>query len=276
MEYTGLRIERDGRIGRIVLNRPEQLNAINAALHEEIPRAFDELGTDEEVRVIIFKGAGRAFCAGFDTKSMVRGYTANQVRPWPDAAREMLAIRSWHGMLFKIWDCPKPVIAQLHGYAVGWGHILTLFCDLRYISDDFKVFHVSGVTGAHLAQIWLWFVGMTRAKEFEFRRNYRFGADELVAMGYANRVFPAAELEGNVEAIAAEIANTHPLFLRIQKLALNRVFDLRGFRESVYSSDDLDALLHWSVPGIENYRQLKEAGGDRRAMASKQTRGDYW
>ncbi len=270
MAYVSLKTEHDGRIGRVILNRPEKLNALPHDITWELPQAFDEMAADTDVRVVIFKGAGRAFSAGFD-------HSLNLEKVgWRDAAEETLASRDWISGLFKIWDCPKPVIAQLHGYAIGWGGLVQLFCDLRYASDEFKTFYAAGVTGAFLPEVWSWFIGMTAASEFAYRPNYRFTAQELLNLGLVNRIFPLAELEEKVEAIAAEIATTEPIFLRMQKLGLHRQWELRGFREAVQTTKDFDAMLHWSVLGQETFARLAALGGDRRKMADEQTKGAFW
>jgi enoyl-CoA hydratase len=271
MSYNTLKIERDGHIGRVVINRPEKLNAITLDFIDELPRAFDELGADDDIRVIILKGSGKAFSVGFD-----HSVTMDECG-FEDALSEVLNSRRWLSGLFRIWDCPKVVIAQLHGWAIGWGGLPLLFCDLRYASDEFKVFYASGVTGAHLPEIWSWFIGPAAAAEFCFRPNHRFTADELCMRGLINEVFPLDDLERNVEEIAAEIAVTHQRFFQVQKLALHRRFELMGFREQVFMTKDLDAMLHFSKLGTANFEKLnKEFGGDRRKMTEAQNQPGYW
>ncbi len=270
-EYTNMLVEHDGRIGRIIINRPEKHNALLHQAVYEFPRAIDELTADDEVRVIIMKGAGPSFSSGFDWKVIERPGRAE------DAVHEVLTGRDWLHGLFKIWDTPKPVIAQLHGYAAGWGSLPLLFCDLRYAAPDFKVFKAAGVTGAYLGEVWAWFVGTTAAKEYTFRPTNKLTADELYNYGLLNRIYPQDELEARVEEIAAEIATAHPLFLQLQKLGLNRQIDMRGFRESVLQAKDFDAMLHWSVLGRANMVRLRHLGGDRRRLAEEQEDTEaYW
>ena len=284
MDYGTLKVEHDGRIGRIIIDRPEKHNSFPISTVHEFPAAIDELDEDDDVRVVILKGAGKSFSSGFDTAShgdgaleSERSSKAPMGRLWEDAAHEVLGSRKWLAGLFKIWDSPKPVIAQLRGYAAGWGSLPLLFCDLRYADPTFKVFKAAGVTGAHLGEVWSWFIGITAAKEFTFRPTNRLTADELFNHGLLNRIYPEDELEQRVEEIAAEIATAHPLFLQLQKLGLNRQVDFRGLRESIYSSKDFDALLHWSELGRANLARVAELGGDRRRMAKEQESGDdYW
>jgi enoyl-CoA hydratase len=271
MSYSTLKIEKDGRIARVVINRPERKNALTLDFIAELPEAFDELGADPEVRVIILKGAGSAFSVGFD-----HSVTMHSVG-FEDALAEVIESRKWLAGLFRIWDCPKVVIAQLHGWAIGWGGLPLLFCDLRYASDEFKVFYAAGVTGAHLPEVWSWFIGPTAAAEFAYRPNHRFTADELCTRGLINEVFPLAELEPNVEDIAKEIAVTDPSFLKMQKLGLHRRWELMGFREHIFTTKDFDALLHWSKLGVANFDRLQnDFGGDRRKMTEAQDKGTYW
>jgi enoyl-CoA hydratase len=272
MEFSTLNVERDGAVGRVVLNRPATKNSITIDMVYELPKAFDLLTEDDDIAVIILKGSGTAFSVGFDhsVDMAACGFV--------DALSEVTKSRGWLSGLFRIWDCPKVVIAQLHGWGIGWGGLPLLFCDLRYASDEFKVFCAAGVTGAHLPEIWSWFIGPTAAAEFCFRPNHRFTADELCQRGLINEVVPLADLEAHVEAIAREVSAAHTSFIRFQKLALHRRFELQGFREQVLASKEIDAILHWSKLGRANLRYLQgELGGDRRKMASLQENGpEYW
>ena len=271
MTYTSLRVEHDGRIGRIVFNRPERMNALTAKAPLEFPQAIEELTLDKDVRVIIWKGDGRTFSAGFD-----KNVNQDEVG-WHSIIEEALGSREWIDGLLQIWSCPKPVIAQLHGYAVGFGGLPLLFCDLRYSSDEFKVFMAAGNTGSFLGEVWAWFIGLTAAKEFTFRPNNRLTAQELYNFGLLNRIYPLADLEQQVEAIAAEISRTDPVFLRMQKIGLNRHWEINGFRERIHATKDIDLMLHWSPLGQANYEALKAFGGDRRKMAQAQLQDpDYW
>ncbi len=122
-----VRIERDGPVGWIVLNRPEQINAINDAIRQGVPRALAELGADESVRVIVMRGDGsRGFCAGADIKEKRAAETSLQVRRRMERAR-------WIEALDRV---EKPVIAAIHGFCMGGGMELALACDIRYVSPD--------------------------------------------------------------------------------------------------------------------------------------------
>ncbi len=280
MESEVLKIERDPPVGRIIFNRPEKLNAMYRSTAYELPQAIDELAADDDVRVIIMKGAGRAWSVGMDFNviSPKRGkIEKGKVAGHIDAAREMLEGRERLAGLFKIWDCPKPVIAQLHGYAGGWATLPIVFCDLRYAAPDFSMFYAAGQTGAFLGEVWSLLIGLAAAKEYYWRAPHQLTAVELERLGVINRIYPADELEETVESIAREIAQMDPLFLRLQKLGLNRMWDRMGFREAVLGAKDIDVMLHHSVPGVANFERLRELGGDRRRMAEEQARGDsYW
>lgn len=122
-----VRIERDGPVGWIVLNRPEQINAINDAIRLGVPRALAELGADESVRVIVMRGDGsRGFCAGADIKEKRAAETSLQVRRRMERAR-------WIEALDRV---EKPVIAAIHGFCMGGGMELALACDIRYVAPD--------------------------------------------------------------------------------------------------------------------------------------------
>lgn len=271
MEYETLLVEREGRVGRVVLNRPATKNSVTLEMVHELPRAFDELAEDDEVAVVVLKGAGSAFSVGFDRSVSL------ETCGFVDALTEVQESRRWLAGLLRIWDCPKVVIAQLHGWAIGWGGLPPLFCDLRYASDEFTVFYAAGVTGAHLPEIWSWFIGPTAAAEFAFRPTHRFSAQDLLQRGLLNAVVPLPQLEAHVESMAQEIATTHSSFTRFQKIALHRRLELQGFREQVLASKEIDAILHWSTLGQANLTHLqRDLGGDRRRMAAAQREPGYW
>lgn len=234
--------DKAGHIGFIVFDQQARRNAITADMWQDIPRAVDSLARDNEVRVVIMRGAGEvAFVAGADISEFKQARKGPAAQEYDEAnGRAFAALAA----------LDKPLIAMVHGFCVGGGVAIALTADMRYSADDGQF----GIPAARLGlgysmagiETLINVVGLSNAKEIFFRAR-RFSADEALRMGLLNAVFPKAELETRVLEIAHEIADNAPLTVRAAKLAtqeLMRPSDKRD-REKVadaiatcYASDD--------------------------------------
>ena len=259
--------ERDGRIARITLNRPEALNAIDAELPAELQDAVARANADAGVHVIVLSGAGRAFCAGYDLTE--------------DAAGGVLDARHWHedlahstqGML-EILDNPKPVIAQVHSYCLAGGTDLMLACDLAVASDDAYFGYVDVRFGSGVVSMFLpWVVGVRKAKELLFTGEDRVPADEALRIGLVNRVVPAADLDAATLALADEIAKNEPFVVQTTKRAVNRAWDVAGFRAAMAANTELDVMIETAnLPARDEFRRITEEQGLKAAIAWRDAR----
>src|SRR5438132_8827443 len=201
-------VERDGHIAHLILNRPESLNAIDNTLGEELGAACVSLAADSNVWVIIFRGAGeRAFCAGADLKAR-RDFTPEQ---WV-AQREL-----FRRMFKQLRDVPQPMIAAVHGYALGGGTELALLSDFVVAADD-AVFGLTEVSlgiipGGGGTQSLARLIGRNRAKELIFTAR-RIGAAEAKELGMVNHVVSRAELLPRATELAEELLKNSPCGLR--------------------------------------------------------------
>jgi len=213
-------VERDGHIAHLILNRPESLNAIDNTLGEELGAACDSLAADTDVWAIIFRGAGeRAFCAGADLKAR-RDFTPEQ---W-QAQREL-----FRRMFKQLRDVPQPMIAAVHGYALGGGTELAMLADFVVASDD-AVFGLTEVSlgiipGGGGTQSLPRLIGRNRAKELIFSAR-RIRAAEALDLGMVNHVVPRAELVTKATALAQEIMKNSPFAVRQAKWAIDQGSDL--------------------------------------------------
>jgi enoyl-CoA hydratase/carnithine racemase len=213
-------VERTGRIAHLILNRPEVLNAIDNTLARELGAACDALAADESVWLIIFRGAGeRAFCAGADLKARL-GFTPEQ---WLEQ-RALL-----RGMFATLRAVPQPMIAAVHGFALGGGTELAMLADFVVASDD-AVFGLTEVSlgiipGGGGTQNLPRMIGRNRAKELIFSAR-RIKADEALELGLVNHVVPRAELLPKATAIAEEILKNSPFAVRQAKWSIDRGADL--------------------------------------------------
>lgn len=208
----------------ITLNRPVVLNAINWSINRRLMVAVEQAEADDDVRAVILTGAGRAFSAGGDMQS---------TPPTDD-----LPTPSTMQIIMKIWQMPKPVIAAVRGYAVGQGCELAGMCDLTIASDD-SVFGEIQIRHGFGPPILItpYLVGMKQAKEI-LMMGERYSAQDAMRLGLVNKVVPADELMAAAEEMAKKLAALPAKAVKLNKLLVNRAYELQGFRDGLgYRSD---------------------------------------
>ena len=209
---TTLRIERDGPVARVWLDRPEVRNAMNGTLIRELAAAFGALAGDDAVRVIVLGGSGKAFCAGADLAFMreVGSYTWEQNR----ADAETLA-----EMLWTLYTCPVPVVARIHGDCYAGGLGIASVCDIRVVAEGVN-FSLSearlGLLPATISPYVVRAMGEQAARRY-FVTAERFGAAEAKAMGFAHEVTAADALDAKVEELVAALVANGPMATRACK-----------------------------------------------------------
>lgn len=213
-----VRTEKDGGLGWIIFDQPERRNAISSEMWREIPRVVRELSHDDDVRVVIMRGAGEvAFAAGADISEFEKQRQGEAAQAYDrDNSAAFAALASLR----------KPLIACIHGFCVGGGCALSLTADLRYTADD-GVFAIPAARlglgyGADGLDSLIRVVGLPAAKEIFFTAR-RFDAAEALQMGLVNRVLPKAELDAYVRKTAETIAANAPLTLRSAKLIMGEL-----------------------------------------------------
>jgi enoyl-CoA hydratase len=223
MSKGKLRVERDGPVGRLVLDNPERRNAIGAQMWRGIPGAIEEFNADAAVRVIVIRGEGTAaFAAGADISEFEQNRSSgDQVKAYEEATSA-----AHHS----IESSPKPVIALIHGFCVGGGLAVALSCDLRY-ADASSRFAIPAARlglgyGVHGTGRLVATVGQANAREIMFSAR-RYNADEALAMGLVNRVLADAELDAYVQKVALELAVNAPLTIAASKAVINALAEPR-------------------------------------------------
>lgn len=212
--------EKKDHIGYVTLNRPQALNAYSVQMRDDLYEVLSAIKDDDEVRVAIVKGAGdKAFCAGADLTEFLTA-------PSVVEARRIRAVRDLWRLFLSI---PQPLIAALHGYVLGSGMEIALFCDLRIASDDvlFGLPEVGFgiIPGAGGTQTLPRIMGLSWSLDM-LLTNRRLTSDEALCIGLVNRVVPRAELLPTVEGIARTIASFEPTAVRKAKEAVLRGADL--------------------------------------------------
>ena len=262
-----LLIDDVGPVRRLTMNRPSALNALNGELLEAMSDAVRDAGRDDSVRVVILRGAGRAFCAGYDLNEDAEG-GEHDARYW----HEELALSTER--MLELTDCPKPTIAQVHSYCLAGGTDLMLACDLAVAADDAKFSYVDIRFGSGVVSMFLpWVVGVRQAKEMLFTGEDRVGAEEALRIGMVNRVVPSDQLTDATLALANEIAKNEPFVVQTTKRAVNRAWDVAGFRAAMASNTELDVLIETTnLPARDEFRRITQEQGLKAAIAWRDAR----
>jgi enoyl-CoA hydratase len=261
-----------GPVRRLTLNRPDVLNALNGELVGGLSDALRRAAAEEGPRVLVIRGSGRAFCAGYDLKEEAE---LERRRGGPlDAAGWREALASDVGHMLELFDHPKPVIAQVHGYCLAGGCDLMMMCDLAIASDDAvfgepEIRFGSGV----VTMVMPWLIGARKAKELLFTGEDRIPAEEALRIGLVNRVLPREELDDRTLELAASIAVLDPVGISLTKRAINRSWEAAGFREALMANVDIDAVIESAeVPERREFNRIREEQGLKAAIAWRDAR----
>ena len=227
--FQNIKLEKEGGLATITLNRPEKLNLLNREMIKEIGEAVEELGKDEGIRVVVIMGAGdRAFTAGIDVNEMK---DLN-----PSSAREF--IRQLHYTIKSVRDLDKVVIAAINGFCFGAGCELAMACDLRIASENVEIGLPEiklGIPSVIEAALMPFLIGMGRAKELIFFGD-PIGADEAERIGLVNKVVPADKLNDAVKEVSDKILSYSPTAVKMQKRIINQ-----------WLPSDLEAAIDYSI-----------------------------
>jgi len=260
-DYETLKCEKNGHILTITMNRPEQLNAANLVMNEEFGRIWDEVHRDNEVRVVILTGAGRAFCAGGDVGRMAKSEENTLVDRW------VHSINTNRLNIMRQLECNKPIIAKVNGPAVGLGASLALACDIVFIADDAKIgdthVKVGLVAGDGGSALWPWLVGFHRAKEYLFGCDLMLGT-EAARIGLVNYAYPKDQLDAKVQEFAEKLANQPPLALQWTKAATNS-----QLRAMVGVNMDVSLSMEHMSQSTEDHREASRAFKEKRKPTLK-------
>jgi enoyl-CoA hydratase len=259
-------------VRRITLNRPEKRNALNATLRREILTATRELDRDPDVRVTVIRGAGTCFSAGYDLSRdpSQRGEAAAAYAAGGEGSFMRGVTEGW----MSIWDLAKPVIAQVHGYCLAGGSELATGCDLVYVADDAKIGYPAVRFGTPDMQYHAWMFGMRAGMEAMLTGD-SFSGTEAAALGWANRAYPAEELEANVLTIATRITQIPSDVVQINKRTVHRAMEVMGLRASIRSGTELSALATHSATSRSFVKDLGATGVGDSLTKRDAPFGDY-
>jgi enoyl-CoA hydratase len=258
--------ERRGPAAWVTLNRPEKLNALNreivAGLHEALGRAE----ADDEVKVVVLTGAGRAFSAGFDI-SPENEMGIEGAGPWrEELARDV-------EVTMRLWELPKPTIGAVRGWCLGGACELAMACDLIVAAEDARFGEPEIRFGSGPVTLLMPFVlGQKKTNELLYTGD-ALDAPTAERLGLVNRVVPAAELEPAVTALVRAIAPTPLPVLRLTKIALTRAYEAMGLRQAVGMNLELSAILNTAdTPEQREFNRIAREQGLKAALAWRDAR----
>jgi enoyl-CoA hydratase len=262
MSYQDILYEEIGSVVRISHNRPDKGNAETENLLAELDDALARAARDDKARVVILAATGKHFCAGHDLYDGLKkrgDFTPEQHWLWEQ--------EHYLGNALRIWDFPKPTIAQVQGACIAAGFMVANMCDLMVASDDAffsdPVAHSLGAAAVE-ALVHPWVLGMRKAKEFLYT-GQRITAAEAYEWGMINHVVPRAELESTTLKLAERIAAAPPIAIRMLKRSLNRTLDMQGFRNAIQAHFD----THLLSSSTKEFKDIGARGMDQSLKAAK-------
>jgi len=248
MSYETILYERDGAIATITLNRPERLNTIVPPMPDELEQAVIAANRDADVRVIILRGAGRGFCAGFDFSEDFSHfkdvlYTDGRWDPGKDFIAATSTFLGPVPKFMSLWRSPKPVIAQVHGWCVGGGSDMALCADIVIAADDAQIgTPYSRVWGCYLTGMWLYRLGLTRAKWHALTGEPLSGR-EAAEIELINKAVPFEQLEVEVRRCAELLAQLPISQLAAMKLIVNQAYENMGLHSTQLLGPVIDGFM---------------------------------
>jgi enoyl-CoA hydratase len=252
MAYTMIQYEKKDRIATITLDRPDKYNTLRFEMWQELEAALGDANADNGIHVIVLQGAGDSFCAGFDFSGGLEHYEGLSEDSWNPGVDAMHATNPFVGPIPKfmgIWRGPTPVIAKVHGWCVGGGSEMALCADLVIASEDAQFgTPYSRVWGCHLTGMWIYRLGLTRAK-FYALTGTSISGKEAAEIGLINFAVPLEELDAEVEKWAGRLAGIPLTQLAAMKLIVNQAYDNMGIQSTQVLGPILDGIMRNTPEG---------------------------
>ena len=257
MAYENVLYEKDGKIATITMNRPDKLNALSAGLIDDIVDAAEEAEENSDVSVVILRGAGRAWSAGYDITPRDGGEE--------DLAANLIAYRRITSKWNRLWHLSKPIIAQVHGYCLAGGTDLALSCDIVIAAEDatFGTPDVRGIESV-VSHMWTYLVGPQWAKRLMMTGD-PFDGTTAERIGLILKAVPADDLENEVRTLAGRIANVPLELLMPHKSLINKVMDLMGHAVAQKLATDTVTMTHYSSANAK-FKEIGRTEGLRAAL----------
>jgi enoyl-CoA hydratase/carnithine racemase len=259
--------ERDGRIARITLNRPDVLNAIDDDVPRELAACVERADRDRDVHVIVLSGAGRAFCAGYDLKYYAQAAgekSGTQKMPWDPMKDYAFMMRNTE-LFMSLFRSKRPVIAKVHGFAVAGGSDIALCSDVIVMAEDARIGYMPvRVWGCPTTAMWLYRLGPEKAKRMLFTGD-KIDGREAEKLGLVLKAVPADQLDDEVDALAHRMAGIPQNQLMMQKLVINQALYNMGLQTTQMIATVFDGITRHSPEGL-NFKHRAEEKGWKHAV----------
>lgn len=262
----------DGRIGRITLNRPDVMNAIDGRMPQALADAVGRANDDPGIHVIVLSGAGRAFCAGYDMSFYAQsadgpGRDVTQPMPW-DPVKDYGWMKRNTDLFMSLFRSLKPVICKVHGFAVAGGSDIALCADMVIMAEDAQIGYMPArVWGCPTTAMWVYRLGPERAKRMLLTGDKIDGC-EAERLGLVLKAVPAADLDAEVERLAGRLAGVPVNQLAMQKMMINQALDNMGLASTQTLATFFDGITRHSPEGL-NFKARAEEVGWKQAVRER-------
>ena len=267
MPFEMIRYQTDGPIAVITLDRPDKLNAINAQMIRELNQALDRAEGDFDVRVIVLRGEGKAFSAGFDL-----GGGERKGEDRIEALRANLQLD--FDVIMRFWDSPKTTISAVHKYCLGSALEMAVACDITVAAEGCRFGEPEVKFGSGIVTMILpWLIGPKRTKELLLTGNDEVTAERALEMGLVNRVVPAEDCYAEALRLARTIAVNDRVAVTLTKKAINRSYEVMGMRQALLQGLELDVSIEASeTPESREFERIIAKDGIKAALAWQEAR----
>ena len=262
--------EKDGRIGRITLNRPEVLNAIDDDVPGALAEAVARADADPDIHLMVLAGAGRGFSSGYELNFDPDGDPLSympQEMPW-DPMQDYASMWRNTQHFMSLWRAMKPVICKVHGFALAGGSDIALCADLTYMGATAKIGYMPArVWGCPTTAMWVYRLGAEKAKRMLFTGDLITGT-EAQEMGLVLKAVPDEDLDDEVEAMAHRMASVPVNQLAMQKMVINQAIEATGLMQTQRLATLFDGITRHSPEGIA-FKDRVETMGWRQAVQER-------
>ncbi len=270
-EFKTLTITKDPRnprVARLLLNRPERLNAITDDTPRDIRAAVEWANADDEVHVIVVSGAGKGFCGGYDLADTAEQHIEHPCQqektPWDPMVDYAYMKRNTEDFM-SLWRSPKPTIAQVHGAAVAGGSDIALCCDLLVMAEDARIGYMpTRVWGCPTTAMWSFRLGPARAKQLMFTGDVLSGR-QAADWGLANLAVPAEQLDAETFKLAERMAGVPRGHLAMHKMVVNQTMLTAGLEQTQMMATVFDGITRHNPEGLW-FRRYAQTEGFKAAV----------
>jgi enoyl-CoA hydratase len=280
---VSVRYEERDAIAIITIDRPEKLNTLTEYVVQGVADGIDAATASPDVRAVVLRGEGRVFTAGYDlTGGAESGWSNPYDAPsvtsrdgaW-DPVRDHQWMRKNVERFMKIWHCPKPVLGQIHGFAVGGATDLVLCCDQLFMAEDAHIGYApSRIFGTPTTMIWVYRLGLEHTKQF-LLSGRAIDAATAYRIGLVSEVYPADELAARVEEHANRFRHIPANQLALNKLLINQAFENMGLRTTQLLGTLFDGITRHTEEAYRWAESFSEKGFREVIRERDRPWGDY-